>query len=177
MESNLPAEIIFQILQKIPSSSVNSYMLAQKATLESGQEIKKSQANRLLNKLPQRRANIILNRYETNDPLYWSKVYKDARKSVLAQDVKEVIESFQDVNTLATKTQKLIKLGNLLIENKDIVATMNDFKATMRQLLLDYSKLGAISHQEKTVIENIYYHLFPEFYDEDFGLGLDSIFE
>lgn len=174
MESSLPSELIFSILEYLPEKDLNKYMLASKETLESGQEIKKSKAKKLLSSLPKKSADQILSKVST-DSLYWSKIYKETRKKKFSEQVVKLVNEIHN-QSIKNKTKGLIRLANLAINNKDILRTMNKFNAMLKTILLDFYKDERIEDESKRIIEFIYLELFPESFDETFGYEL-NIFE
>jgi hypothetical protein len=172
MESKLPPEIVFQILQQVDPKSVSQYMQASTSTLESGQEIKKSKVVRLMKQVPKSIVDSAMKKVNPQDPLYWSKLYRQIRVLYLSSQIKDLIN-----NKLGSdRTATLIELGNLLIPNRDIFATMNKFKKEIRMLLREHYLGPFVRDQDKGVIEIIYLELFPEHFEEDFGFGLDQLF-
>lgn len=171
MESTLPSELIFSILEYLPEKDLNRYMLANKETLESGQEIKKSKAKKLLSSLPKKRAEQILSKVNT-DSLYWSKIYKETRKKKFTEQVIHLINEIHD-QSIKNKTKGLIRLANIAISNKDILKTMNKFNAMLKTILLDFYQDERIEDESKRIIELIYLELFPESFDETFGYKLN----
>lgn len=171
MESTLPSELIFSILEYLPEKDLNKYMLASKKTLESGQEIKKSKAKKLLSSLPKKRAEQILSKVNT-DSLYWSKIYKETRKKKFTEQVIHLINEIPN-QSIKNKTKGLIRLANIAISNKDILKTMNKFQNMLKTMLVDFYKDERIEDESKRIIELIYLELFPESFDETFGYKLN----
>lgn len=171
MESTLPSELIFSILEYLPEKDLNKYMLASKETLESGQEIKKSKAKKLLSGLPKKRAEQILSKVNT-DSLYWSKIYKETRKKKFSEQVIKLINEIPN-QSIKNKTKGLIRLANIAISNKDILKTMDKFQNMLKTMLLDFYQDERIEDESKRIIELIYLELFPESFDETFGYKLN----
>jgi hypothetical protein len=171
MESNLPPELIFKILKYLPETELNKYMLASKETLQSGQEIKKSKSRKLLSGLHKKDSEKILSKVNM-DPLYWSKIYKETRKKKFSNEIIKLIKKIPD-SSIKNKTNAIIQVGNIAIDNKDILKTMDEFQNMLKTILLDYYKDTRIPDESKRVIEIIYLELFPETFDETFGYKLN----
>lgn len=171
MESTLPPELVFKILGYLPEKELNKYMLASKQTLESGQEIKKSKARKLLSGLHKKDVEKVVSKVEM-DPLYWSKIYKETRKRKF---INQAIKMIKDIpnESVKNKTNGLIRLGNLAIDNRDVLRTMSKFQDTLKNMFLDFYRDSRINDESKRVIEIIYLELFPESFDETFGYKLD----
>jgi hypothetical protein len=173
MERILPPEIVFKVLKNLSPVDVSRYMQGNKSTLESGQEIKKSKSAILMKNMSEKSISSALKKVKPEDPLYWSKAYRQLRRASLIEQVKTLLANMNQTNE--EKTKKLLEIGNLLIENRDIFSTMGPLKKTIRTLLREFYH-SSIPLESKAIIEIIYLELFPEKFDQDFGFGLSEIF-
>lgn len=171
MESKLPPELVFKVLGYLDPKQVGQYMSASKSTLESGQEIKKSKAKKLMKQMSPQKVKSTMEKIKDDD-LYWSKSYRELRKKKFTDEVKNVLKDI-DNKPVSQKLNKFIELGNLLIENKDVLASMKIFKESLKSLFTEYHKDSRIPDRAKWVIEMIFMELFPNDYDKTFGYELN----
>jgi hypothetical protein len=171
MESNLPPELVFKVLEYLEPKNVAQYMTSSKATLQSGQEIKKSKATRLMKQMSHKKVEKILSKVK-DDELYWSKSYKELRKRKLSDEIKNILKDL-DNKPVSQKLNKFIELGNLLIDNQNVLSTMKKFKASLKPLFIEYHNDTRIPDRAKWVIEMIFMELYPEDYDKTFGYQLN----
>jgi dGTP triphosphohydrolase len=171
MESNLPSELVFKILGYLEPRQVSQYMSASKSTLESGQEIKKSKTKKLISQMSPKKVKKVLSKVKT-DQLYWSKSYKELRKQKLSDEIRIILKDLDD-KPVSQKLNKFIELGNLLIDNQNVLSTMEKFKASLKPLFVDYHRDARIPDKAKWVIEMIFMELYPKDYDETFGYQLN----
>jgi hypothetical protein len=172
MESKLPPELVFKVLGYLDPKNVAQYMSSSKATLQSGQEIKKSKATRLMKQMSPKKVEKILSKVKDDDELYWSKSYKELRKRKLSDDIKSLLKDL-DNKPISQKVIKFIELGNLLIDNQNVLSTMKKFKASLMPLFIDYHRDPRIPDRDKWLIEMIFMELYPEDYEKTFGYQLN----
>jgi hypothetical protein len=171
MESNLPPELVFKVLGYLEPKHVGQYMSSSRSTLQSGQEIKKSKATRLMTQMTPKQVEKVLSKVK-DDELYWSKSYRELRKQKLSDEIKSILKDL-DNKPVSQKLNKFIELGNLLIDNQNVLSTMKKFKTSLKPLFIDYHQDPRIPDRAKWIIEMIFMELYPEDYDKTFGYQLN----
>jgi hypothetical protein len=172
MESNLPPELVFKVLGYLEPKQVSQYMSASKSTLESGQEIKKSKTRKLMTEMNPQKVEKVLDKIKEDD-LYWSKSYKELRKQKLSDEIKNLLRNIDDNQPVSQKVNNFIQLGNLLIDNQNVLSTMVKFKKSLKPLFIDYHRDPRIPDRAKWVLEMIFMELYPKDYDKIFGYQLN----
>jgi hypothetical protein len=164
MESNLPPEIILKILKKSGQKNVSNYMQASKSAYQSGQEYFKYQALKLMKTLPSKESKEIDAILDSTQS--WMEVYRKLRRLKLFSQIQQHVKR-QNLASVDLKVESLLKIVDLMDQNRDLWPEVQFIVLKVKELLLDgYKNLNELDLMWK--LQVAYAKLFPETYEEDF---------